>query len=80
MNHLIYVYIWDKDVDEQLRLRDDTIFHLKQEVSTMQLRIEDLNYENEDLRTQLSLATFKGEGSVLCTHNTPQFTDVCVCL
>ena len=47
-------------MDEQLRLRDETIFHLKQQISTMHQRIYDLKYEIEELKS--SLAPIKEEG------------------
>ena len=47
----MYMFVGDEDVDERLRLRDDTIFHLKQEISTMQQRIEDLESELKGQRS-----------------------------
>ena len=35
----------DEQVDEQIHLRDDVIFQLKQQIATQQQRIEDLEYE-----------------------------------
>ena len=55
----LYMFVGDEDVDEQLRLRDDTIFHLKQEISTMQQRIEDLKSE---LKGQQSPSQIKEGG------------------
>ena len=52
-------------MDEQIHLRDDTIYHLKQQISTQQQRIEKTVYENEDLRSQLFV---KDEGIM---HTTP---------
>ena len=49
-------------MDEQLRLRDGIIFHLKQEMSTMQQRIQDLKSENKELKmSQHSLPPIKEE-------------------
>ena len=48
------IYI-DKDVDEQLHLRENTIFQLKQ-------RIEKLESENEELKSQYIPALIKIEG------------------
>ena len=62
---LVVMLLGDKDENEELRLEDDLIFRLKQEISTKQLQIEDLEYENEDLK--LSLAKFKGD-SAYVTH------------
>ena len=59
----MYIIIGDEDVDERIRLRDDTIFHLKQELSTVQQRIEDLNFENKELKGQLSPAQIKEKGT-----------------
>ena len=73
----VCVFVGDEDVDEQLYLRDDTIFQLKQQMSTMQQRIEELNYENEELRSERSLTSFKGKGTMYIAH-APLFTDVCV--
>ena len=54
-------------MDEQMRLRDDTIFRLKQQISTQQQRNEELKNEIEDLRDQLlSQVPIKDEG-ILCT-------------
>ena len=59
---LVVVLLGDKDEnEEQLRLKDDLIFRLKQEISTKQLQIKDLEYENKDLK--LSLANFKGDST-----------------
>ena len=55
----------DEEVDEQIRLRDDTIFRLKQEMATQQQRIEELKYENEELRGLVSQLPIKEEGT--CT-------------
>ena len=51
----------DEEVDEQIRLRDDRIFDLKQQMATMQQRITDLEYE---LKGQLLQASVKDEGIV----------------
>ena len=53
------------DEDEQLRLRDDTMFHLKQQMSTMQKRIENLKSEVGELRSRLSLPPIKEEGTYM---------------
>ena len=70
----LYMFVGDEDVDEQLRLRDDTIFHLKQEISTMQQRIEDLKSE---LKGQRSPSQIK-EGGTLYVHSTDT-NRCCVC-
>ena len=50
-------------VDEQIRLRDDVIFQLKQQMATQQQSIKELKYENEELRSQLSQLPVKDEGT-----------------
>ena len=55
------VFVEDVDTEAQLSVQEEMIFDLKQQ---MQQKIEDLKSENDDLRTQLSLTTFKGEGTV----------------
>ena len=53
-------------MDEQLRLKDDNIFHLKQERYAMQQRIKELKSENEELKSQLSpVIKVKAEGSYM---------------
>ena len=37
--------IGDEEVDEQIRLRDDIIFQLKQQIATQKQRIAELEYE-----------------------------------
>ena len=64
-----------EEVDEQIQLRDDVIFQLKQETSTQQQRIEELKDEIEDLRTQASI---KKESVYIIS--VPLFTYVCVCI
>ena len=39
----------DKEVDELIRLRDDVIFQLKQQMATQQQRIGDLEYTVNEL-------------------------------
>ena len=39
----------DEEVDEQIRLRDDVIFQLKQQMATQQQRIADLEYTVNEL-------------------------------
>ena len=52
------------DVDDQLHSRDEYIFQLKQEIATLSETIQDLRAENEELRSQPSLALIKEEGVV----------------
>ena len=51
----------DEEVDEQIRLRDDAIFRLKQEILTQQQQIEELKDEIKDLRS-LSHLPIKDDG------------------
>ena len=52
-------------MDEQIRLRDDVIFRLKQEMATQQQRIEELKYENYELRSRVSQVLIKEEGTCI---------------
>ena len=58
-DHINFV---ENDIDEQLRLREDTIFHLKQEISTLQQRIDELNSANKRLQFAESL---HGKGTII---------------
>ena len=51
----------DEEVDEQIRLRNDVIFQLKQQMATQQQRIADLEYRNKELE-ELSQIPIKEEG------------------
>ena len=53
-------------VDEQIRLIDDMIFQLKQDMTTQQQRIEELKFENYELRGQISQVPIKEEGTCTC--------------
>ena len=55
----------DEEVDEQIRLRDGMIFQLKQHMATQQQRIEELKYENEELRGLVSQVSIKEEGTCI---------------
>ena len=48
----------DEEVDEQIRLRDDVIFQLKQQMATQQQRIADL----EHIVNKLSQISIEEEG------------------
>ena len=61
----------DEEVDEQIRLRDDVIFQLKQQMATQQQRIADLEYGNKEL--ELSQIPVKEEG----TNNSLCLLSVC---
>ena len=61
----------DEEVDEQIRLRDDMIFQLKQQMATQQQRIADLEYAVDEL----SQIPIKEEGmSIVCVC-----IIICVC-
>ena len=70
----MYVVVGGGDVNKQLCLRDKTIDRLKQEIASLKKekdstsfmleeRIKDLKSENELLRSQVSLAPIKKEGT-----------------
>jgi hypothetical protein len=50
----------DEEVDEQIRLRDDMIFKLKQQITTQQQGTADLWHRNKEL--ELSQMPIKEEG------------------
>ena len=61
--------VGDGDTEAKLSLQEDKIFDLKQQMATMQQRIEDLKSENEELKSQCSLPPIKKEGIYMpCTH------------
>ena len=49
-------------MDEQIQLRDDVIFQLKQQIATQQERITDLEYK---FKGQPSQASIKKEGIIM---------------
>ena len=52
----------DEEVDEQIQLRDDVIFQLKQQIAEQQQRIADLEYRNKEFE-ELSQIPIKEEGT-----------------
>ena len=52
----------DEQVDEQIRLRDDIIVQLKQQIAAQQQQISDLEYRIEDPEGHPSQASIKEEG------------------
>ena len=56
--------IGNSETEAKLHLREELIRSLKQQMATMQWRIEELEYENEHLRSQHFSATVKEEGTV----------------
>ena len=69
-----------EEVDEQIRLRDDVIFQLKQQMATQQQRIADLEYRNKELE-ELSQIPIKEEGmSIIATVASACLFSVCVCI
>ena len=66
-------------MDELIRLRDDVIFQLKQQIATLQQRISDLEHRNEELE-ELSLLPIKEEGiSIVLFGICVRIACVCVC-
>ena len=49
-------------MEVKLRLQEEHIFSLKQQMTTMQWRIEELKHKNEHLRSQSFPASIKEEG------------------
>ena len=74
----------DEQVDEQIRLRDDVIFQLMQQIAIKQQKISDLEYRIEDLEGQPSQTLVKAEEGIYATslyiHYVPLFVCVCVCV
>ena len=60
----------DEEVDEQIQLRDDVIFQLKQQMATQQQKIIDLEHRNKELEDQLSQALIKEEGTCTSVYST----------
>ena len=72
MHACVCVHIWlcnvdDSEMEAKLRLQEERIHRLKQQIGTMQWRIEELEYENEHLRSQHFSATVKEEGIMTTT-------------
>ena len=66
----VHLFVGDDVTESKHRIWEETILDLKQQMSTMQQRINDLKHENEELKkAQRSLATVKK--GILTTH-TPQ--------
>ena len=61
----------DEEVDEQIRLKDDVIFQLKQQMATQQQRIADL----EHTVNELSQVPIKEEGT--CMSIVPIVASAC---
>ena len=55
----MHLLIGGGEGEPKLRLQEETIFDLKQQLSTMMWRFEDLSQKHEELKSQLSL---KSEG------------------
>ena len=62
-----YVHACVCEMEAKLRLQEEHIHRLKQQIGTMQGRIEELKYENEHLRSQHFSATVKEEGIMTTT-------------
>ena len=57
-----HLFVGSDEAEAKIRLQEETIHDLKQQLSTMMWRFEDLNYKHEELKSQLSLMPIKGEG------------------
>ena len=55
-------FVGGGEAESKLRLQEETIFDLKQQLSTMMWRFEDLSQKHEELKSQLSLMPIKHEG------------------
>ena len=81
--HCVCIVVEGGEVEAQLRLRDQTIYRLKQEMAslreekestifTLEERIKELMSDVQELRRQLLLTPIKEEGTangtVLCVH------------
>ena len=53
----LHLFVGGDEAEAKLHLQDKTIFDLKEQLSTMQWRFEDLKYKHEELKSQLSLKT-----------------------
>ena len=58
----IHLIVGGDEAEAKLRLREKTIFDLKEQLSTMKGRFEDLKHKHEELKSQLSLLPIKREG------------------
>ena len=61
----IYLLVGGSEMEAKLRVREEKIFDLKQQMSTMEQRNEDLKSENRELRSRLSLPPIKEEGTYM---------------
>ena len=60
----MYLVVGGGEAEAKFRLQaEETIFDLKQQLSTMMWRFEDLNQKHEELKSQLSLMPIKREGN-----------------
>ena len=61
--------VGEGDTEAKLRLQEEKIFDMKQQMSTMQQRIDNLKDENEELKIRHSLPPIKEEGIYMsCAH------------
>ena len=58
----MHLFVGDGETEAELHLQEETIFNLKQQLSTMQWRFEDLKHKHEELKSQLSLIPIKRKG------------------
>ena len=57
----VHLLIGGGEAVAKLHLQEETIFDLKQQLSTMQWRFDDLKHKHEELKSQLSLMPIKRE-------------------
>ena len=72
----MHLFIGGGDAEAKLHLQEETIFDLKQQLSTMMWRFEDLNYKHEELKSQLSLMPIKREGKFLKVDSMCMYQDL----
>ena len=60
------LFVGDGETEAKLHLQEETIIidDLKQQLSTMQSRFEDLKHKHEELKSQSSLMPIKREGII----------------
>ena len=68
------LFVGGGETEAKLCLQEETIFDLKQQLSTVHWRFEDLKYKHEELRSQLPLMPIKREGmQIRRMHNIMKF-------
>ena len=70
----VCMVVGDGGTEAKLRLQEEHIFDLKQQMATMQQRIVELKYENEHLRSLHFPAPIKEEGGIcVCRYTSVSF-------